>query len=102
MMKRIIERILLALPLAGWLALINVFPAFAHEGVTGDEWLLADWMLFSFLIFFGVGLTAFIIALKRGYLNNLEDAKYHILTIQEEDYYTPDWVKEDDDDTDRQ
>ena len=101
-MKKFLERIPLALAMAIWTALVNFFPAFAHEGVTGDEWLMADWMLFSFLIFFGAGLVAFVIALKRGYLNNLEDAKYHILSIEEPDYYTPDWVKEDEDDTDRQ
>jgi hypothetical protein len=76
-------------------------PALAHEGPTdGAEWLMADWMLFSFLVFFLVALTAFVIALKRGLLSNLEDSKYHILTIDEPDYYTPDWVKEADNGSD--
>ena len=85
-------------------SLIVVHPAMAHEAPDqGAEWLMADWMLLSFLVFFMVALVAFIIALKRGMLTNIEDAKYHILTIDEPDYYTPDWAKEaEDDDSDRQ
>ncbi len=75
-------------------------PAFAHSPLhdqpDGAEWLMADWMLYSFLIFFLAGFFAFIIALKRGMFHNIEDAKYYILSIQEEDYYTPDWAKKED------
>ncbi len=74
-------------------------PAFAHSPLhdqpDGADWLMADWMLYSFLIFFGVALLTFLLLLKRGVFHNIEDAKYYILSIPEEDYYTPDWAKED-------
>ncbi len=66
----------------------------AHDQPDGADWLMADWMLYSFLIFFMAAFFVFLIALKRGMFHNIENAKYHILTIQEEDYYTPDWAKE--------
>ena len=78
--------------------LASTTPVSAHDGPTeGNEWLMADWMLLSFIIFFGVGLVAFIFALKRGLLSNLEDAKFYILSIEEHDFYTPEWAKEDND-----
>jgi hypothetical protein len=49
------------------------------------------------LIFAGVAFLAFLFALKAGWLSNLEDAKYYILEIDEEDYYTPEWAREGDD-----
>lgn len=77
------------------LSLATFTTAFAHEAPDeGAEWLMADWMLLSFLVFFMVALSVFVIALKRGWLSNLEDAKYYILTVHEPDYYTPDWAKE--------
>jgi hypothetical protein len=79
-----------------FLLLLFAAPVLAHEGPDeGAEWLMADWMLLSFLVFFGVALIAFLVAVRRGYLRNLEDAKYHILTIDEPDYYTPEWAQED-------
>ncbi len=66
-----------------------------HDQPDGADWIMADWMLYSFLVFFLAGLFAFLIALKRGMFHNIEGAKYYILSIQEEDYYTPDWAKED-------
>ena len=84
-----------------FIALVVATPAFAHEQPDGANWLMADWMLLSFLVFFGMALIAFVIALKRGYLSNLEDAKYYILTIDEPDYYTPDWAKEENDGSER-
>lgn len=61
----------------------------------GAEWLMADWMLLVFLVFFVAALTCFVVALRRGLLSNLEGAKYHILEIHEPDYYTPAWARED-------
>jgi hypothetical protein len=55
-----------------FIALVVATPAFAHEQPDGANWLMADWMLLSFLVFFGMALIAFVIALKRGYLSNLE------------------------------
>jgi hypothetical protein len=74
-------------------ALLFATPALGHDQPPGAEWLMADWMLLSFLAFGLVSLVAFLVALKRGYLSNLEDAKYHILTIDEPDYYTPGWAR---------
>lgn len=65
-----------------------------HEAPKGSEWIMADWMFLSFVVFAGVAFLAFILALKSGLLSNLEDAKYYILDIDEEDYYTPDWARE--------
>lgn len=65
-----------------------------HEAPDGSEWIMADWMFLSFAIFAGVAFICFLLALKAGWLSNLEDAKYYILTIEENDYYTPDWARE--------
>lgn len=77
--------------------LLVVSPALAHDAPPGDEYELADWMLLSFLIFFGAALVGFLYALRRGFLSNLENAKYYLLSIDEQDFYTPDWAKEDED-----
>ena len=69
-------------------------PAFGHEQPDGAEWLMADWMLLSFLVFAGAGLAVFLLALKRGQFHDMEGAKYHILSIDEPDYYTPEWARE--------
>jgi hypothetical protein len=68
-----------------------------HEAPKGSEWVMADWMFLSFLLFAGVAFLAFLFAIKAGWLSNLEDAKYYILQIEEEDYYTPEWAREGDD-----
>lgn len=78
-----------------FLLLITAGPALAHEGPDdGAEWLMADWMLMSFLVFFAVALVVFVIALKRGYFSHLEQAKYYLLSIDEPDYYTPEWARQ--------
>lgn len=73
-------------------------PAQAHEQPegTGAEWLMADWMLLSFLVFFLAALVVFVVAVRRGAFRNLEAAKYYLLTIEEPDYYTPAWARNDD------
>lgn len=73
--------------------LVTVLPAAAHEAPAGSEWVMADWMFLSFVIFAGAAFIAFLVALKSGLLSNLEDAKYYVLEIDEVDYYTPDWAK---------
>jgi hypothetical protein len=45
---------------------------------------MADWMFLSFAIFAGASFLAFMLALKAGWLSNLEEAKYYILEIEEE------------------
>jgi hypothetical protein len=70
-------------------------PALAHEAPGGSEWIMADWMFLSFVIFAGVALLSLVVAIKSGWLSDLEgDAKHYILEIEEEDYYTPDWARE--------
>jgi hypothetical protein len=88
-----ILRTVLAAVSATVAALLFTTPALAHDQPAGNEWIMADWMLLSFLAFGAIALGAFLVALKRGYLSNLEDAKYHILTIDEPDYYTPGWAR---------
>ena len=87
-----------ALTLATTSALVllaSAAPARAHEAPDeGAEWLMADWMFMVFLVFFLVALLAFVVSLRRGYLSGLEDAKYHVLEIDEPDYYTPWWARE--------
>lgn len=84
---------------SGWAALAalaDATPVLAHDGPDqGAEWLMADWMLLVFLVFFGAALAAFLFAWKRGLFHDLEAAKYHVLTVDEADYYTPEWAKED-------
>lgn len=56
--------------------------------------IMADWVVLAFLVFFCSALLVFLIAVRRGYFSNLEAAKYYLLTVDEPDYYTPDWIKE--------
>lgn len=73
-----------------------VLPVLAHDQPDGAEWLMADWMLLSWLAFFLAGLVSFVFALRRGLLSNLEGpSKHYLLTIDEPDYYTPDWAQDD-------
>jgi hypothetical protein len=95
-MRRIrAAKVTFAIVLAAATLLVGALPALGHEQPDGAEWLMADWMLFSFMAFGGAGLVAFLVALKRGLLHNVEAAKYHILSIDEPDYYTPDWARDD-------
>ena len=84
-----------AVLLASGLVVAAAPPAWAHEAPDDGEaaWLMADWMLLAFLVFALTALACFVVALKRGLLRNLEDAKYHILTIDEPDFYTPAWAR---------
>jgi hypothetical protein len=75
-------------------SLLVVSTALAHDAPPGDEYQMADWMLFSFLIFFGVSFVIFLVAVKRGWMSFPESAKYELMNIDEPDYYTPDWAKE--------
>ena len=83
-----------AAALCGAVWLVSIGVASAHEAPEGSEWVMADWMLLSWVAFFSTALLAFLVAVRRGLLRNVEQAKYHILTIKEEDYYTPEWIKD--------
>jgi hypothetical protein len=88
-----VGRLSLVLMFAVWLMVATTHPALAHEAPKGSEWIMADWMFLSFGIFAGVSFLAFLLALKSGLLSNLEEAKYHVLTIDEPDYYSPEWAR---------
>ncbi len=75
-------------------SLILVSAASAHDAPPGDEYQMADWMLFSFLLFFGIAFIVFLVALKRGLMRHPEDAKYYLFDVNEPDYYTPAWALE--------
>lgn len=94
---RLLRAALSAILLFWW----STGPAFAHDGPAGSDFLMLDWMDFTFLLFFFAALLMFVVARRRGLLSNLEDAKYHILTIKEPDYYTPPWAKEEPDAAER-
>lgn len=77
-----------------WWLIIVAVPVYAHDAPEGSEWVMADWMFTTFIIFAGMALMVFLLALKAGLLSNLEEAKYYILDIDEEDYYSPEWAGE--------
>ena len=77
------------------LSLGTIMPVSAHDAPPGSEWVMADWMFLSFIIFAGTAYVAFMLALKSGLLSNNENAKFYLLEIEEEDFYTPDWARGD-------
>lgn len=80
------------------LLLVAVQPALAHEAPDGSEWVMADWMFLSFVIFAVSAFVGFMVALKRGWFSDLEgEAKLYILKIDEPDYYTSSWSDEEGD-----
>ncbi len=92
-LRYILTSVLVAIALVGLFATPALAAPLAHDQPDGADWIMADWMLYSFLIFFVASFTVFVMALKRGMFHNIENAKYYILSIQEEDFYTPDWAK---------
>jgi hypothetical protein len=86
--------------------LLTPAAAFAHDQPENGQsrWVMADWMLDAFFIFGGVAFIAFLIAWKSGHFHNLEQAARIPLLIEEEDYYTPDWARDEEewDDVDAQ
>jgi hypothetical protein len=68
--------------------------ALAHDAPENDQskWVMADWMMDAFFLFAGLALVAFIVAWKAGQFHNLEQAARIPLTIDEADYYTPEWA----------
>lgn len=70
--------------------------ALAHDQPENDQskWVMADWMMDAFFLFAGLALVAFLIAWKAGHFHNLEQAAMIPLTIEEEDYYSPEWASD--------
>lgn len=66
--------------------------AFAHEAPDeGAEWLMADWMMLTFLLFFSTAFFVFLVVLKLGFFRNPEEAKYQVVEGKEVDYFSNDW-----------
>lgn len=84
---------MIAMAILVWSTAIDAAPA--SEVPEGGEYIMSDWILFSFIAFFGSALVAFLVAVRRGAFRDLERAKYHLLTVDEPDYYTPEWAKDD-------
>jgi hypothetical protein len=70
--------------------------ALAHDAPENDEskWVMADWMLDMFFVLAGMALVAFVLAWKAGHFHNLDEAARVPLLVDEEDYYTPDWARD--------
>jgi protein-S-isoprenylcysteine O-methyltransferase Ste14 len=83
-----------AIALATVLAMPAV--ALAHDQPESNQsrWVMADWMMEAFFLFAGIALLAFLLAWKSGHFHNLEQAARIPLLIEEEDYYTPDWARD--------
>lgn len=75
---------------------LSTTTAFADDAPEHDApFIMSDWMVLAFLVFFSVALAAFVAAWKLGYFHDMESPKYYLLTIDEPDYYTPEWAQED-------
>jgi nitrogen fixation-related uncharacterized protein len=59
-------------------------PAWAHDGVGGDELAVANWMLVGAVITIVMGILAGIWAAKNGQFNNVEASKYSMLEMSED------------------
>jgi hypothetical protein len=70
--------------------------ALAHDAPEDDnsKFVMADWMLDMFFVLAGVALVAFVFAWKAGHFHNLDEAARVPLGVDEEDYYTPDWARD--------
>jgi hypothetical protein len=81
-----------------------VFPAlaFAHDQpeTKQSRWVMADWMIDTFFIFAGFAVIAFVAAWKAGHFHELDRLGSLPLLVEEEDYYTPEWAREDEEWTD--
>jgi len=90
------RRALAAAALALGALLASPMAALAHDAPESDQskWVMADWMMDAFFLFAGFALVGFIVAWKAGHFHNLEQAARIPLMIEEEDYYTPDWARD--------
>jgi hypothetical protein len=71
--------------------------ALAHDQpeTKQSRWVMADWMLDTFLIFSGFAVVAFLAAWKAGHFQELDRQGSIPLLVDEEDYYTPEWALDD-------
>jgi hypothetical protein len=89
-------RRVLILGMALVLALALPAAALAHDAPESDQskWVMADWMMDTFFVFSGLALVAFLIAWKMGHFHELDRQGAIPLLVEEEDYYTPEWAKD--------
>ena len=85
---------ILALPLLA--ALMLPAAAFAHDQpeTKQSNWVMADWMMDTFFVFSRLALVAFVAAWKTGAFHELDTHASIPLYVEEEDYYTPEWAKD--------
>jgi hypothetical protein len=90
------RRATIAVALGAAMLLSAPVAALAHDQpeTKQSNWIMADWMLDSFFLFAGFAFIGFLIAWKTGHFHNLEAAARIPLGIEEEDYYTPDWARD--------
>jgi hypothetical protein len=90
------RRLLATAALALGVLLASPMAALGHDAPESDQskWVMADWMMDAFFLFAGFALVGFIVAWKAGHFHNLEQAARIPLMIEEEDYYTPDWARD--------
>jgi hypothetical protein len=78
------------------------FPAaaFAHDAPENSQskWVMADWMMDTFFVFAGLAFVAFLAAWKMGHFHEVERHGAIPLLVEEEDYYTPEWALEEEED----
>lgn len=70
--------------------------AAAHDGPESksSQWVMADWMMYTFFVFAGLALVAFLVAWRAGHFHDLEQAARIPLGIEEQDYYSPEWAQD--------
>jgi len=97
-----VRRFALQLLLWALAALAVPAVALAHEqpDTAQSRWVMADWMLESFFVFSGVAVVAFLVAWKAGHFQELDRLGSIPLLVHEEDYYTPDWARDEEEWTD--
>ena len=78
------------------LALVLPALALAHDQpeTSQSRWVMADWMMDTFFIFSGLAVLAFVAAWKAGHFQDLDTLGSLPLYVEEEDYYTPDWARD--------
>src|SRR5690348_9087802 len=91
-----------AIALAALVALALPGTALAHDApeTSQSKWVMADWMMDTFFIFSGLALVVFVAAWKAGFFHDVESHGAIPLLVDEEDYYTPDWALEEEEDAD--
>ena len=77
-------------------ALVLPAAALAHDQPENEQsnWVMADWMMDTFFVFSGLALVACVAAWKTGAFHELDTHASIPLYVQEDDYYTPEWAKD--------